>query len=64
MSITDESSNMMTLILHLHWIPTCAGMTRLGAVMMDLSIRKFVYVSLDTGIRQYDGYGYDELLRI
>ena len=30
-------------------------MTKLGAGMMDLGIRKFVYVSLDTGIRQYDG---------
>ena len=27
-----------------------AGMKELGAGMMDLGIRKFVYVSLDTGI--------------
>ena len=36
----------------------------MGASMMDLGIRKFVYVLLDTGIRQYDGCGYDGLLRI
>ena len=52
--IVDES-NITTLTLHLYWIPACAGMTKLGAGMMDLGIRKFVYVSLDTGIRQYDG---------
>ena len=53
---------MTTLISHLYWVPACAGMTKLcagmtelGAGMMDLGIRKFVYVSLDTGIRQYDG---------
>ncbi len=30
-------------------------MTEMGVGLMDLGIRKFVYVSLDTGIRQYDG---------
>ena len=36
-------------------------MTALGAGMMGLGIRNFVHVLLDTGIRQYDGCGYDGL---
>ncbi len=33
-------------------------MTGLCVGMMDLGIRKFVHVLLDTGIRQYDRCGY------
>jgi len=38
-------------------------MTALGAGMMDIGIRNIVHVSLDTGIRQYDGVrcGYNEV---
>ena len=36
-----------------YWILAYASMTDVG--MMDLGIRKFVYVSLDTRFRKYDG---------
>jgi len=48
MSITDESSNMMTLISHSYWIPACARMTELGVGTTDFS--------LDTHLRGYDGF--------
>ncbi|MCH8163869.1 MAG: hypothetical protein IIA99_07260 [Proteobacteria bacterium] len=36
-------------------------MTALCVGMMGLGMRNFVHVSLDTGMRQYDGCGYDGL---
>jgi len=52
---------MMTLISCFYWILASASMTALCAGMMDLGIRKFVHVLLDTGMRQYDGVGDDGL---